>query len=226
MLNNDTTVDPEFLTELVRVAESSPSIGIAGPKVYFYDFPNRIQSAGARIDLYRGTSPSIGSRQIDKGQYDKSEVVDYVPGCCMLLKNEVILKVGVLDESYFCYWEETDYCLRARRAGYKIVYTPQAKIWHKAPTKEKIWHSRVRSGKKTDMVSYFMARNNFKFMRKHATRWQYCSFVIYFFTYQFWFTTGVCLLFHRDIRELIGFYRGVRDGLFCSDHASRVHIKD
>jgi len=217
ILNNDTVVAPDFLERMIKTAESDASIGIAGPKVYYHEFPDRIQSAGAKVNMRKGQASLIGVKEVDTGQYDEQREVDYVIGCCLLIKREVTQKVGLFDENYFCYWDETDYCFRAREAGYRIVYVPGAKIWHKAPMKLKVRDKTPTGGKASGLPYYFMARNNFRFMRKHATKGQYRSFLLYFLGYHFWFMTAVCLLYHRDVGRLSGFYRGAKDGLFNSD---------
>ena len=224
LLNNDTVVAPDFLAPMVKMAESDASIGIAGPKVYYYDFPNRIQSAGAKVNMRTGQSSLIGIKQIDTGQFDMQQEIDHVSGCCLLIKKELIQRVGLLDESYFCYWDETDYCFRAREAGYRVVYIPEAKIWHKTPLKLKMWDKTPMGGKASGLPYYYMARNNFKFMRKHATKGQYGSFLLYFFGYHFWFMTAICLLYHRDVTRLVAFYRGVKDGLSNLDSGAKHYI--
>jgi len=225
ILNNDTIVAPDFLAQMIKVAKSESSIGIVGPKVYYYHFPNRIQSAGGKVNMRTGQASLIGVKEIDVGQYNRQQEVDYVFGCCLLIKKEVIQKVGLFDESYFCYWDETDYCFRAREAGYKVVRIPEAKIWHKASIKLKVWDKTPTGNKASGLSYYYMARNNFKFMRKYAVKWQYRSFLLYFFGYQFWFMTAVCLLYHRDLRRLLGFYRGVKDGLFNSDSGTKHYTE-
>jgi len=229
ILNNDTVVAPDFLGQMIKVAENDASIGIAGPKVYYYGSSNRIQSAGARINMKTSQNSLIGIEQVDTGQYDLQQQVDYVSGCCLLIKKELIQKVGLFDESYFCYWDETDYCFRVRQAGYKIVYAPHAKIWHKKSITLQPWYRTMRRRDQANALPYslyFMTRNNFKFMKKHATTKQYRSFLAYFFGYRFWFMTGVCLLYHRDIKLLIALFRGVRDGLFSFSSSARHYIRN
>ena len=213
ILNPDTVVNPDFLSRMTEVAQKDALIGIVGPKVYFYDFPNCIQSVGAKINMWTGQTTPIGLKQTDVGQYDKPREVDYVTGCCMLVKKEVISKIGLFDESYFCYWDETDYCTRARKAGYKVSCVPDSTIRHKAPMKEKIWQKTLASRQSSGLPLYYSARNNFKFMRKHATKLQYVSFLACFFGYYFWLMTALCLLYYRDTNRLTSFYRGVKDGL-------------
>jgi len=226
LLNNDTVVDPDFLTEMVNVANTDDRIGIAGPKVYYYSFPNCIQSAGGRISTRKGMIAHIGNKEVDAGQYNVQQTVDYVVGCCMLVKSEVIAKIGMFDESYFCYWDEIDYCVRARRAGFKVVYAPQARIWHKKQLKRKFWHKIPMEQKATAFSYYYWARNNFRFMRKHATKGQYCSFFLYFFGCHFWFSCAVCLLHHHSLSQFAAFLRGAKDGLSNREANAKFYRKE
>lgn len=131
LLNNDTEVAPDFLPELVRAAENDKSIGIAGPKIYYYEGNKMIWFAGGKVEFWKGWISHIGIREPDYGQYDFAREVDYITGCCMLVKREVIEKIGKLDESFFIYGEDADWSLRASRAGYSLVYVPSSIIWHK-----------------------------------------------------------------------------------------------
>lgn len=230
ILNNDVIVAPDFLTEMVKVAESKKQAGVVGPKTYLYSLPNQLWLAYATIDMHKGRTSLVGSGENDNGQYDEVMEVDgYLAGSCLLIKQKVIQNIGLFDESYFCYWDETDYCFRVRKAGYKVIYAPHAKIWHKKSARLKPWYKTLR---RRDQVNtppyylYFMTRNNFKFMKEHATKAQYCSFFLYFFGYRLWFTSGVCLVYYRDVRQLIAFYRGVRDGLLNSEKGAKLYIKD
>lgn len=130
LLNNDTVVDSEFLTEMVKVAESDPSIGIAGSKVYYYHYPNRIQSAGGQIRWWLGIIEVYEAKE-DVGQYDDIAERDFVYGTSILIKKAVVDKIAFLDPYYFFGVEEYDYCTQAKLAGFKIIYVPQSKIWHK-----------------------------------------------------------------------------------------------
>jgi GT2 family glycosyltransferase len=131
LLNNDTVVDCEFLSQLVHVAESDKKVGMVGPKIYYYGEQKRIWFAGGRIEWWKGWVSHNGIREHDIGQYDAMKEVDYLTGCCMLVKREVIERVGLLDESYYIYGEDADWCIRAARAGYSLLYVPSAIVWHK-----------------------------------------------------------------------------------------------
>jgi len=225
LLNNDTVVDLKFLTEMVRVAEADPAIGIVGAKIYYYDNPNQLQFVWGKIDLWRGRgiqtpkvlSEKIKSVELDKGQYDHIAEADWVTGCCFLVKQSVPENIGLLDESYFSYWEETDYCMRAGKAGFRIVYAPKAKVWHKLGQSVK---------KVTGFARYYMVRNRFRFMKKHTTRWQYRCFLIYFFGFYFWLATGYYLIYLHSPALLTSFYRGVKDGLFNSQNRARLYVRN
>ena len=133
LLNNDTIVDSDVLEDLVAFADKDPKIGIVGPKIFVLrngKQTNLVQSLGAKVNLYLGeTSPIKG--KMHQGRFDEPFSVDYVSGCAMLVKRNVIEDLGFLDPRYFMYVEEVDYCLRARRRGFQIWGVPKARIWHR-----------------------------------------------------------------------------------------------
>lgn len=132
LLNNDTVVDREFLNELINVAESCLQIGAVGPKTYFYDKKGMIQwAAGGFMEPEYFKVESIGSFEVDNGQYDENLELDYIVGSCVLCKREVIEKTGLLDHSYFMYFEDVDWSIKILRNGYKCYYAYKSKIWHK-----------------------------------------------------------------------------------------------
>ena len=131
LLNNDTVVAPEFLTELVKVAESDDSIGITGSKVYYYQRPNTIQSAGGKMRWWLGYFEPYGEEE-DVGQFDDIAERDFVFGTSFLIKKKVVNKISFLDPNIFLGVDDHVYCARAKRAGFKVVYVPKSKVWHKA----------------------------------------------------------------------------------------------
>lgn len=155
LLNNDTEVAPEFLTRLVEVAERDPAIGVVGPLITYYERPDRIWSAGGVIDWQRGTSAMRGLDEPDTGQYRVTDV-DFVTGCALLCRRAVLERAGLLDERFFMYYEETEWCVRARRAGFRIVHVPEARVLHKIPLD-------ARADK--PYVAYYMTRNRLLFLR-------------------------------------------------------------
>ena len=168
LLNNDTVVAPDFLDELVKVVDSDSKIGIASPKIYYYEFKSRndvIWFAGGRIKWWRRwVYPHIGWRENDQRQYQKMAAVDWASGAAMLLKSSVVEKLSLLNSGYFFGNEDVEYCIKARKNGFKIVYVPTAKVWHKiGMTREKLGAPKGKD--EPDFVSlypyYRFIRRNF-----------------------------------------------------------------
>jgi GT2 family glycosyltransferase len=135
LLNNDTVVDPQFLDELVRMAETDEQIGIVGPKIYYYNYQgknNVIWFAGGRIRLWHPwIYQHIGKNDNDLPKYQSVANVDWITGAALMFRSCLIDKLGLLNSSYFFGNEDVEYCLKARRLGFKIIYVPSAKVWHK-----------------------------------------------------------------------------------------------
>jgi GT2 family glycosyltransferase len=159
LLNNDTTVDPRFLSELVHAAESLDGVAAVCPRAYYYDEPEVIYSTGGSVSLWTGTARQVGNREKDTGQFDAIDARDYADGVCILMSRRAIESVGLLDEDYFAYWEETDWCARARKSGLQCYYVPDSRIWHKA--------ARVQSP--TKQYRFLFRRNALMFVRKRGT---------------------------------------------------------
>lgn len=131
LLNNDTVVAEDFLDRLVSAAGSDEKTGIAGPKIYYHADPRRIWYAGGRVGYWSGSISHIGVREIDKGQFGEITRTGYITGCAMLVKREVLEKIGLLDESFYIYGEDADFSLRAAGAGYELLFVPGSHLWHK-----------------------------------------------------------------------------------------------
>ncbi len=130
VLNEDIILDSECIKELVEEGEKDSQIGIAGPLVYHYDEPKFIQSAGGALGRY-WDSIHLGKNELDQGQFSMTRQVEWISGCAILARRTAIERAGMLDTNYFIYWEETEWCIRINRAGWKIINVPQAHIWHK-----------------------------------------------------------------------------------------------
>ncbi len=129
LLNPDTVVTPGWLDALTKCAQSSPEIGIATPKLLRPD-RRTLDSTGHLFNFRTGFSVDRGSDEPDEGQYDS---VQEVPSCCFacaLIKRQLIEDIGLLDEKMVLYFEDIDYCLRARIAGWKVLYCPSSVVYH------------------------------------------------------------------------------------------------
>ena len=162
LLNNDTVVNPDFLDRIVEAVAADSGTGIAGGKIYCYEAPEVIWSAGGVIDRRRGQALMRGSGELDRGQYDSRCDIDWICACFMLVSRGVLETVGLLDERFFFSWEDTDLCFRAARGGYRVLYVPESRIWHKAwgdPKKERL----------KGYPLYYATRGYLIFIDKHYT---------------------------------------------------------
>jgi GT2 family glycosyltransferase len=204
LMNNDVLVDKNYLSEMVATAQEKTEYGIIGPKSYYFDYKgkkNVINFAGGGINTWLGVCWHIGNRQEDQGQYEKETVVDYITGSCLLVKTEVIKKIGLLNPAYFAYWEETEWCVSARKNGWLCVYSPKAKIWHKLGGS---------FGSETSPFSeYYVTRNSFIFIKRNASILQQFTFLCFFALVKL--PLKVIKTRNPDIFD--AFKRGTRDGI-------------
>jgi GT2 family glycosyltransferase len=174
VLNNDTIVDKDFLSELVNAADKHPDGGVFGPKIYFakgHEFhSDRYKEtdkgkvfwyAGGKIDWQNLLLPHRGVDEVDDGQYDRIEKTDFVSGCCMLIRSEVLRTVGLFDENYFLYLEDSDLNERIKRAGFARYYIPDSVIWHE--------NAGSTGGSGSDLQDYFITRNRLLFGMRYAS---------------------------------------------------------
>lgn len=157
LLNNDTVVDPGFLEPLVALAESDARIGVVGPQILYHGDPEIIWSSGGAVN-WRGHSRLLHEGEPDAPGGEPREA-DFVTGCALMIKRAVLEKVGLLDERYFIYYEETDLCARVRAAGYRVLCEPRARIWHKV--------SRT-FGQDSEFTLYYMRRNVLLYLGRHG----------------------------------------------------------
>ncbi len=165
ILNNDTIVAPDFLEPLVARLSADRRIGMAGPKIYQYGVAGQLWFAGTTRDWLLGRPLRLRHRgfgAIDRGQYDQEQYGDFLSGCAMLLRREVFERVGMFDPAYFAYFEDVDLCLRTRRAGYRILYVPAARVYHKA--------ARSSTGRRnfSPLSVYFTTRNTPLLMQRRG----------------------------------------------------------
>jgi len=173
LLNNDTVVEPNFLTALIKAMEKNPQAGLASSKIYFQknrEFHKksyqRIQRGkilwygGGSIDWANLAAFHRGVDEIDRGQFDHQQISDFATGCSLLIKREIIEKVGILDKRYFLYFEDVDLSVRASKMGYQILFVPDSIVWHKNAGSSEGVGSRIHE--------YYQTRNRLLFTFKHA----------------------------------------------------------
>lgn len=161
VLNNDTIVADDAVTELVAEAARRPDAGALCPLVYFADPPDLIWCAGATFDPRKGYSGRMtGYREPDRGQYSTVREVERAPGAAILVPRQVLERVGLLDGDLFLYYEDVEWSLRIRRAGYMILLIPSACVWHKV--------SVTAGGEHSPTAAYYGTRNHLEVCARHA----------------------------------------------------------
>lgn len=132
LLNDDTVVEPGFLDSMIKSVAEDPSVGMAAPLIYYHDSPEKIWWAATRLNLKSGWK--LGWHFVPPMRLDRPYDVEVVPGCAMLVRREVVEQVGLLNESLFMYWEDVEYCIKAKELGYRLLCIPTARIWHRVKT--------------------------------------------------------------------------------------------
>ena len=168
ILNNDTFVDKNLVVKLLKAADSHPEVGVFAPKIYFAsgfefhkarykpsDLGKVIWYAGGRIDWKNILFSHRGVDEVDKGQYGQMETTEFASGCAMFVKREVFEKIGFFDKKYFTYLEDADFCERAKKADFQLLFVPQAVLWHKV--------SRTAGGIGSKLQDYYITRNRLFF---------------------------------------------------------------
>ena len=160
LLNNDAVVEEATIGRLVGALEASSSIGFVGPKILYFSKRDVIWSAGGEVNFWTGITRHRGIREKDNGRYNDSVEVGYLTGCALMAKRELVEKIGLLDPSYYIYGEDADWCLRASKAGFKIVYVPDARVWHKV--------SLSTGGEFSSTKLYQKTKSNLLLFSRHA----------------------------------------------------------
>jgi GT2 family glycosyltransferase len=159
LLNQDTEVAPDWLAEIEATFVRHPDAGIVGCKSHTTD-GTTLQHAGGVLVWPLGTGMHRGAGEPDTGQYDHDESVEFVTGAALALRMQLLETVGMLDEGFApAYYEDTDYCFRARAAGYEIVYAPRAHLIH---------HEGTSLVLESPAHQYAYHRNRVHFLLKHG----------------------------------------------------------
>lgn len=211
IINNDTEVVPDLLERMVEPFEKDPTVGVVSPKIRYYSHPKIIQYAGfTEVNPFTGRNKPIGGNTEDHGQFDTPGYTAYAHGAAMMVKKEVIAKVGLLPDIFFIYYEELDWSAHIRRAGYKVYYQPSALIYHKES---------ITMGKESAMKAYFHNRNRILFMRRNTTVMQFMFFSL-FYMFLVVPKTVVKYSARGQLEHLKSFFRGLYWNLVTPKYAT------
>ncbi len=209
MVNNDTIAAPDLVCKLL--AGFSADTGAVGPLIYYASSPHQIWSQGGSLDriLLELT-----------GQHDRESAIpsavtsrDFLSGCCLLLRRSALEQVGLLDEGFFLYYEDQDWCVRFHQADWKMNLAPEAHLWHKV--------SLSSDGKNSPNERYWMARSSIRYFRKHIRGWAWLAVIPWRLGSAI--KTSLRLIGMRKWKSLQAFWRGLRDGLM--GEAPSVHSR-
>ncbi len=160
LLNNDTTADPFLLDAFMEAASHCPAAAVFGAKIYFYDEPTTLWYAGGGVSKQgRCFHVGCGASDLDK-LYETITPTSYACGCALLIRTNILEKVGYMNPDFFLLWEEIDWCFRIKKAGYECLFVPKAKVWHKIS-------SSFEGGNRGPLWQYYYWRNRLLFIRAH-----------------------------------------------------------
>lgn len=201
LLNPDAVAEQDFLAPMLAVMAAEPAIGMAGPTILEYG-NRRITHGGGAIDWWSGRPYGITDYRL--GGESRWVEVPFATGAAMLLRASAAAGVGSMDESYFLYFEDADYCQAFLRAGWKIAYVPAAEILHETSSV---------AGHQSERFVYYFARNRILFMRRWG-RWHHR--VVFTLFHGFVRLPGAVIVFGvlRGRPKLaLAFLRGWLDGM-------------
>ncbi len=173
LLNNDTEITSNLISELIDQLENDASIGVVSPLILYFDSPDIIQYAGfTEMDYLTCRNAGIGSMAKNIGQYSNdSRQTAYCHGAAMMCRKKDLEVVGLMAENYFLYYEELDWCEQFKKAGKKIWFTGRTHILHKES---------ISVGKESSIKTYFMTRNRMLFIRRNTGMLNVILFSLYY----------------------------------------------
>lgn len=159
LLNTDVEVAPDFLAPLLAAC-LDPTVGAAGPKVFYADPPDRLWAAGGRLRLRETVTVEYGRGEPDGPRWSRAADVTYLTTCCLLVPRDALERVGPLDPAYFINVDDADWCRRALDLGYRLRYVPESRIWHQVAA--------ATGGSYTPGKTFHTGRSNALYVRRHS----------------------------------------------------------
>lgn len=196
LINNDVEFGPNLISEMVAAMQQLGADMLV-PKIRYFEPVDTIWCAGGRFNRRRAFSTiHFGEGEVDKGQFDKSQRIEYAPTCCMMINRSVFARIGVMDENYFVYYDDTDFCFRALSSGIAFWYAPEPVLFHKVSS---------LTGGMSDFSVLNATRGKVYFIRKHfphRAAWWIALYQVLFFARLFHPSYG--LKRYRLLRRALG----------------------
>jgi GT2 family glycosyltransferase len=200
-INNDAVADPQMLNHLLAAA--APDVGMVAPKIFYAGEPRRIWSVGGLRHPWTGEQTGDARNMMDGDRWQDVVERDFFVGCAVLFSRAFLETVGLYDERFFMYYEDADLSWRAREAGFRLLLSPQAHVWHKVAGSS--------GGSDSPNERYWMARSSVLYFHKHIHGWRWLVVVPYRSASAL--KTVLRLLLRRRSAAARAYLRGLRDGL-------------
>lgn len=210
VLNNDTLVEKDCLLRLSEKINVENNVLVTTAKIYFENDRSKLWYAGGRWNKYFSTFSHFGEGEKDTGLYNKETQTPFVSGCCMLVHRNAYDKIGAFDNFFFAYNEDGDWCYRAMQAKIKMLYVPEAVLYHKVSSSMK---KLSKNNWKTPPLAQFLhIRNRLYFLKKnvHHPFYKFTSFL--YTSYKVAKLTVGLTLFGK-FENLTNLYKGLREGI-------------
>jgi len=205
LLNNDAIIDKECIKNLCAAIAEDERIGIAGPRIFYYNDPEKIWQGGGYFSFIKAGIINPEKNKLISHCSGKIREVTFLTGCAMLVRREVFERIGLFDEDFFFYGEDVDFCLRARRAGFKLMYVPAAKVWHKIEN--------IAKNRTLPFHLYHLARSHLFVIRKNfGTLYSCYALIVHlllYTPYRMWQIAHGS----RSWKAVIAWFKGTLDGL-------------
>ena len=208
LLNNDTVVTPDFIEQLLIITWKNPNVGMVQPLILTMDSIDKIWSAGGKLIWSLGIAKTLGDHALLADYPLRDREIDWATGCCILIPKKVILQVGSLENSFFAYFEDVDWSIRIRQAGYPIYLASKSIIYHEGSASSKKTYD---EGMLSPKVFYLHARNQFFLLRRHSRFPEaFLSWPFQFLKYVTWMSY-FCL--KGKFKKMKSVAKGIRDGI-------------
>lgn len=200
LLNNDTIITKNCISILKEEMDKHEELGIISPRIMYYELKNKINSVGGYIDWLKGTAVIESKGCLYKEKDENMKYTEFVTGCCMLIKKELVDKIGYLPEEYFMYYEDVDYCTKAIKNNFKIGVCYNSVIYHK--------ESASSGGDGNPFAIEWNTRNRMIFIKKYKCK----GILTKIFFYITRIIVGIKYLITGKKQKFIALYKGIKEG--------------
>lgn len=200
LLNNDTIITQNAISKMYKKIEEHQEIGIMGARIMYYDEPNKINCIGGKIDWTKAIAVIENKDENYEEKQEDFKYTEFMTGCCMLIKKEVIERAGYLPEEYFMYYEDVDYCVQVLDSGFKLGICLDSIIYHK--------ESASSGGKASPFAIKWNTRNRLIFIKKYLPK----KIVTKLWFYLTRFIVGIKYIVKGQKEELCALIDGIREG--------------